>query len=103
MPLLDMILVKLLKIIPSSQNLYKILFFYKPKFKCPICNYNGPFHDMRYRGHSMKDEMCPKCFLKGRHRLQFLVMERMSERFDLSDMSFLHIAPQGLTDQILAS
>ncbi|MDQ1254826.1 MAG: hypothetical protein QG646_4096 [Euryarchaeota archaeon] len=58
-------------------------------FSCPICNYHGPFLNVRRR-----QEVCPKCSSVERHRLQFLVLQQLSLNYDISQMSILHIAPE---------
>ncbi len=58
-------------------------------FSCPICDYEGPFLSIRRR-----QDTCPKCGSVERHRLQFLVFQKLSQNYNVSKMSILHIAPE---------
>jgi len=61
----------------------------KDYFFCPICNYQGPFLNVRRR-----HDACPKCGSVERHRLQFLVFQELCKKYDVSQMSMLHVAPE---------
>jgi SAM-dependent methyltransferase len=41
-----------------------------------------------------KDALCPKCNSRERHRLQKLVLDLISSRYDFSEMKILHFAPE---------
>jgi SAM-dependent methyltransferase len=58
-------------------------------FSCPICNYQGPFLNVRRR-----QDACPKCGAVERHRLQFLVVQKLCKSYNISQMSILHVAPE---------
>ncbi len=84
--------------------LYRTLRSGATAFRCPICDYHGPFKTKRIsrspdltRPHSK----CPSCAANERHRMMYLVIEELAERFDLGQMSVLHIAPEAcLTRQL---
>ena len=64
------------------------------KFTCPLCNYRGPFKakaaDTGLRQHAQ----CPRCGSLERHRLQFLVLQKLGGGFNLSTLRVLHVAPE---------
>ena len=68
--------------------------FYRQKFECPICGYEGQFQAdwslMGRRAHAK----CPQCNCSERHRSQALVMDRLAERYDFGQLKILHIAPE---------
>jgi hypothetical protein len=64
----------------------------KVSFVCPICHYRGPFADVSPATGLRKHAKCPKCGALERHRLQYLVVKSLAERYDFSRMSLLHIA-----------
>ena len=66
----------------------------KERFACPFCGYSGPFADVSSEGGIRKNATCPACGSLERHRLQCLVIERLAERYDFSQMSILHFAPE---------
>jgi SAM-dependent methyltransferase len=63
-------------------------------FTCPICRFEGHFVTVHPSGGKRKDAICPKCGAAERHRLQYLVMDRLGQTRDFSTMSILHIAPE---------
>ncbi|MCP4288880.1 MAG: class I SAM-dependent methyltransferase [Gammaproteobacteria bacterium] len=74
---------------------YRILNPFKPRFTCPICNYEGPFFNMYRRSTSVRrNARCPQCQSMERHRLQFMVVTQLAQRYDFSAMRILHIAPE---------
>ena len=75
---------------PAGSALYKIWNWQKQKFKCPLCNYQGPFYDVD----TAKHEHCPRCGANERTRLQYLVIEKLRATYPLSKMSLLHFAPE---------
>lgn len=74
--------------------LFKLKNRNKEQFTCPICKYNGPFADVHPETGIRKHAACPKCGSLERHRLQYLVIEKLAEKNDLSKMSILHFAPE---------
>lgn len=64
------------------------------KFTCPICNYYGPFATRKPETGIRKYAACPKCGALERHRLQYLVLKKLAEKNDFSQMSILHFAPE---------
>jgi len=71
--------------------LYKLTHPLKTKFTCPICNYHGSFRDDLPRSYHTH---CPNCGSNVRMRLQYLVMERLRKKFNLSDISIHHFSPE---------
>lgn len=69
----------------------------KHSYRCPICNYSGPFKDKALRGNrsaTRLDSKCLGCGSNERHRLLHLVIDNLSRQEDLSQKSLLHIAPE---------
>lgn len=66
----------------------------KPTFECPICGYRGPFRDIRPATGERVNAKCACCGALERHRLQHLVMERVSSSIDTRAMRMLHFAPE---------
>ena len=67
----------------------------KTKFVCPICSYHGPFRDdSPSTGGRTPHSHCPRCGSNVRARLQYLVMERLRERVDLSVLTIHHFSPE---------
>jgi SAM-dependent methyltransferase len=66
----------------------------RPSFHCPICGYRGHFltHWGKYEQRPLA--LCPECGSAERHRLQFLVLERVALGRDLAGHSILHVAPE---------
>ena len=64
------------------------------KFICPLCNYHGPFLNVARWAGERRFAQCPNCGSMERHRIQWLIMLKLAERFDFSKMSMLHAAPE---------
>ena len=64
------------------------------RFRCPICKYSGAFFAYMSANARRANAMCPGCGSLERHRLQWLVLERVPERARYSSFSILHIAPE---------
>lgn len=75
-------------------TVYKLRNSGKSHFTCPICKYHGPFADVNSETGLRKHSACPKCGSLERHRLQYLVIEKIVEKNKLSQMSILHFAPE---------
>ena len=63
-------------------------------FSCPICHYHGPFAVDSPEFRPRKHAGCPGCGAVERHRLQFLVMRSLADKYDFSTMTLLHFAPE---------
>ena len=61
---------------------------------CPICEFHGPFRKLRPETGVRPHAECPRCGALERHRLQYLVLERLSGQVDFSRMRMLHFAPE---------
>jgi hypothetical protein len=62
-------------------------------FRCPICGYHGPFANLG--SHLPRtDSMCVGCGSLERHRLLWLVLNRLAEKYAFSRMRALHFAPE---------
>jgi SAM-dependent methyltransferase len=64
------------------------------RFRCPLCGYFGPFRTKNADTGSRQHAQCPRCGSLERHRLQFLVLQTLSTRFDFSKLRILHVAPE---------
>jgi SAM-dependent methyltransferase len=73
--------------------LVKLLYSDREKFVCPLCGYSGPFLDAG-RGKKRRHVCCPKCGSFERHRLLWLVLQKLGKQNDLSEMRTLHFAPE---------
>ena len=73
---------------------FRIRNFRKRRFTCPLCRYRGPFEDVAPDTGVRRHARCPACGSMERHRLQFLVLKRILEDRDPSQMRVLHIAPE---------
>jgi SAM-dependent methyltransferase len=79
---------------PAGLALFKLRYIGKERFTCPICMYSGPFVDINPETGPRKHATCPRCDSAERHRLQYLVIEEIGRKKDLSGMSILHFAPE---------
>ena len=66
----------------------------KPKFTCPVCNYQGAFSDNNFSTGLRKFCLCPQCGSAERHRLQKLVLDKILENINTSEAKILHFAPE---------
>ncbi len=73
---------------------YKLINPLKPKYHCPVCEYDGPFMTAKDPTGDRKDAICPGCSCAERHRLQWLVLEALPERANFKNMHILHCAPE---------
>ncbi|HEY3760394.1 MAG TPA: class I SAM-dependent methyltransferase [Verrucomicrobiae bacterium] len=64
------------------------------QFVCPVCDYEGPFREMKGFAGARKHAQCPRCGSLERHRLQYFVVSELFKRIDTSRMTMLHFAPE---------
>ena len=84
---------------------YRMSGSHRPKFNCPICGYEGVFKDKRIskepdlvRVHSK----CLGCGSNERHRIMYLVLERLFKNDNKPAGKILHIAPEDCMKPILS-
>ena len=75
----------------------------KPEFNCPVCGYTGAFIDLHPPTGTRKHARCPKCFALERHRIQYLVVDRLLADKDTSQLSMLHFAPEAFFSNYFAT
>ncbi len=75
----------------------------QPRFRCPLCDYRGPFRAVRRETHLRRHAACPRCGSVERHRMQYLVLRRLATLRDLSTMSLLHFAPERCLERVFRS
>lgn len=73
---------------------FKVQNFDKEQFNCPVCNYTGAFKDLHPTTGIRKHAQCPKCHALERHRIQYLVVDRLLAELNTSNLSMLHFAPE---------
>lgn len=66
----------------------------KATFHCPVCSFRGPFKDVAPPTGLRRHARCPKCGALERHRLQYLVLQRVLARLDPGQLRMLHFAPE---------
>jgi len=71
-------------------------------YVCPICNYYGFFLSEKPESGERKHSMCPKCGALERHRLQYLVFNKIVKEVDTKKMSILHFAPEDFFREIFS-
>jgi predicted SAM-dependent methyltransferase len=76
---------------------------FRKKFECPICDYIGPFIDIKPETGLRKHAKCPDCNSLERHRLQYLVFKKIFQELKLSDSRMLHFAPEAHMEKILST
>jgi SAM-dependent methyltransferase len=74
--------------------IFKLQHLNKEQFNCPVCNYTGAFQDVHPSTSTRKHAQCPKCRALERHRLQYLVVERLLKSLDPANLTMLHFAPE---------
>lgn len=67
---------------------------FKKRFVCPICDYNGPFDDFYPETGIRKHARCPECKAFERHRIQYLVLNKLLNEINASELTMLHFAPE---------
>ena len=83
----------------TLKNRFRAYFFVisnlnKEKFECPICNYQGPFKDIDNATGFRKHAKCPQCGALERHRIQYLVVNKVLNGINPGSMKMLHFAPE---------
>src|SRR5437870_615415 len=63
-------------------------------FRCPLCNYRGPFQNKLATTGLRQHAQCPRCGSLERHRLQIVVVQKLATRFEFSKLRILHVAPE---------
>jgi predicted SAM-dependent methyltransferase len=76
---------------------------FRKKFECPICSYIGPFTTLRPETGIRKYAQCPSCNSLERHRLQYLVFEKIYHEKNLSDINMLHFAPEAFMETFFSN
>lgn len=66
----------------------------RERFLCPICNYRGVFLDHTRDTGRRRHAVCPRCRHLERHRLQWLVVNRLQEEVEFRPLRVLHMAPE---------
>lgn len=72
-----------------TSSIFKLKNLDKEQFDCPVCNYTGAFKDVHPPTGIRKHAACPKCYALERHRIQYLVVDRLLARLDFV-MVFRH-------------
>ena len=91
---MDQLLYRLKNKLHPPLPLFRFLNNTKERFECPVCQYAGPFADVRGFAGSRKHARCPQCGALERHRLQYLVLMDIFRNMDVSQMKMLHFAPE---------
>ena len=66
----------------------------KTNYQCPIRDYYGPFKTLYSTTGARRDANCPRCGSLERHRLQKIVLDKLSASHTLSNMKLLRVAPE---------
>jgi SAM-dependent methyltransferase len=74
----------------------------KEKFECPVCKYYGPFMDVKPATGIRKHAKCPNCNALERHRLQYLVLNRLLPDLHAEELKMLHFAPEAFFSHFFA-
>lgn len=74
----------------------------KEQFRCPICEYQGPFADFRSFAGRRRHAVCPNCGSLERHRLQWLVINSVAELAPSRSTRMLHFAPESFFRGLLS-
>ena len=77
--------------------IYKVINFRSAyKYRCPICNYYGPFLDKNNRLRAK----CPKCGELERARMAMLVLNEIYDGEKASKTDVLHVSPENFLRKI---
>lgn len=74
--------------------IFKLRNYRKERFECPICGYFGPFMDVTPATGIRKHAKCPKCNAVERHRIQFVVIDKILRNVRTETLKMLHFAPE---------
>ncbi len=77
-------------------SVFKALHFYRDWFRCPVCDYHGPFRALQPATGRRRHAKCPSCGAIERHRLQHLVARKVLAGLPTQSMRMLHVAPEAL-------
>lgn len=77
--------------------IFRVRNLFSPSFRCPICNYRGPFKTAR-PDHPLRRKYahCPKCNSSERQRVQWLILHELSSAYSFKEKTLLHFAPETL-------
>lgn len=84
-------------------SIFKLQNRNKEQFSCPVCGYTGAFKDVHPPTGVRKHASCPKCNALERHRIQYLVVDRLLGQLDTANLSMLHFAPENFFRQYFQS
>lgn len=74
----------------------------RKNFRCPVCGYKGSF-DAHGKGAGRRlHARCPVCGSLERHRLQYLVLDKVFSRVDPKQSRMLHFAPEKFFREIFS-
>lgn len=76
--------------------LFRLLNGSKAVYRCPICDYSGPFRDSRGRWISKKDSRCPSCDSTERTRIEWAAIQEVFTERDPASINVIHFAPEKL-------
>jgi Methyltransferase domain len=68
--------------------------FARERFACPICGYVGVFLNVTRDTGERQHALCPRCRHLERHRLQWLVVNKLQQKLDFAKLRVLHMAPE---------
>jgi len=71
-------------------------------FVCPVCKFRGRFNDIERAAGVRLLAQCPKCGALERHRIQYLVLQRIM-RGDLNKSKMLHFAPEAFFSEYFST
>lgn len=66
----------------------------QPDFECPVCGFKGRFKSIKRSTGLRKYAQCPSCDAVERHRLQYMVLEKIFAGIDSHSMRMIHFAPE---------
>lgn len=67
---------------------------------CPICQFHGEFNTVEKPYSCRKFAECPKCNSHERHRLQYLVINKLAKSKKFYKKNILHFAPESFFREI---